>query len=193
MRPWVAFSAAIPVNAAGPRTEIATSLPMPIGATPAAIAADSPPDDPPGVRSRFQGLLVRPVTRLSVSVQAENSGMLVFARGMPPAALNRVTAVASLSGTYVSKSFEPRLVGTPAVSNASLIEKGTPCSGPRTAPRATAASAASAAFSAAASIKVTIALIFGLTAAVRSRCACTTSRDETCLLRMRAASRVASE
>ena len=44
-----------PVKAAGPRTEIMTSLPMPIGDMPAAIAADSPPDEPPGVRSRFQG------------------------------------------------------------------------------------------------------------------------------------------
>src|ERR1700730_17484125 len=73
----------MPVKAAGPRTEIMTSLPMPIGDMPAAIAADSPPDEPPGVRSRFQGLLVRPVTRLSVSVQAENSGTFVFIRGMP--------------------------------------------------------------------------------------------------------------
>src|SRR5258708_16023529 len=67
MRPWVAFSPTIPVSAAGPRTEIATSLPMPIGERPAAIAADSPPEDPPGVRAGFHGLLVRPVRRLSVS------------------------------------------------------------------------------------------------------------------------------
>src|ERR1700687_3786749 len=98
MRPWVAFSAEMPVNAAGPRTEIATSLPMPIGDMPAAIAADSPPEDPPGVRSRFHGLLVRPVTRLSVSVHPENSGRLVLAMGMPPDALNRDNAGASESG-----------------------------------------------------------------------------------------------
>src|ERR1700731_2530932 len=103
MRPCVALSAATPVKAAGPRTEIATSLPMPIGDMPAAIAADSPPDEPPGVRSRFHGLLVRPVTRLSVSVHAENSGILVFARAMPPAALNRATAVASWVGRLPAK------------------------------------------------------------------------------------------
>src|SRR6202051_5010466 len=107
----------MPVKAAGPRTEIAPSLPMPIGDMPAAIAADSPPDEPPGVRSRFQGLLVRPVTRLSVYVQPENSGRLVFIMGMPPAALNRATAVASLSGTFPAKSLDPRWVRTPAVSN----------------------------------------------------------------------------
>src|ERR1700710_1705351 len=99
---------------------------MPIGDMPAAIAADSPPDEPPGVRSRFHGLLVRPVTRLSVSVQAENSGRLVFINAMPPAALKRATAVASAAGTWPSKSLEPRWVSTPAVSSASLIENGTP-------------------------------------------------------------------
>src|SRR5580692_4307312 len=107
IRPCVAFSAATPVKAAGPRTEIMTSLPMPIGDMPAAIDADSPPDEPPGVRSRFHGLLVRPVTRLSVSVHDENSGMLVFASGMPPAALYRATAVAYLVGIFPAKSFEP--------------------------------------------------------------------------------------
>src|ERR1700679_1106711 len=98
MRPCVALSAATPVKAPGPRTDIMTSLPPPIGDMPAAGAADSPPDEPPGVRSRFHGLLVRPVTRLSLSVQVENSGRLVFISGMPPAALKRATAVASLSG-----------------------------------------------------------------------------------------------
>src|SRR3984885_5479188 len=107
MRPWVALRAAMPVNAAGPRKEIATSLPIPIGDMPAAIAADSPPEDPPGVRSRFHGLLVRPVTRLSVSVHAENSGRLVFARTMPPAALKRDTAVASASGTRPANTLLP--------------------------------------------------------------------------------------
>src|SRR5258706_4463074 len=103
-----------------------TSLPMPIGDMPAASAADSPPDEPPDVRSRFQGLLVRPVTRLSVSVQPENSGILVFISGMAPAALKRATAVASLSGAFPANSFEAPWVGTPSVVNASLIRKGKP-------------------------------------------------------------------
>ena len=67
-RPCVAFSETIPVWAAGPRTEIARSVPRPSGDMPAAIAADSPPLEPPGVRSRFQGLFVRPVRRLSLSI-----------------------------------------------------------------------------------------------------------------------------
>src|SRR5260370_21862896 len=106
----------MPVKAAGPRPEIARSLPIPIGDRPAAIAADSPPEEPPGVRSRFQGLLVRPVTRLSVSVQNENSGRLVFISEMPPAALKRATAAASAVGMWPANSFDPRWVRTPAVS-----------------------------------------------------------------------------
>src|ERR1700688_1638608 len=108
MRPWVAFKPTIPVRAAGPRTEIARSLPMPIGERPAAIAADSPPLEPPGVRSRFQGFLDNPVTRLSVSCQAENSGRFVFANGIAPAALKRVTTVASFVGIFPTKLREAR-------------------------------------------------------------------------------------
>jgi hypothetical protein len=121
-----AFSPTIPVSAAGPRTEIATSLPMPIGESPAAIAADSPPLEPPGVRSTFHGFLVRPVTRLSVSCQAENSGRFVFASGIAPAALKCVTTVASFSGMFPEKILDPRCVSTPAVSMLSLIVNGTP-------------------------------------------------------------------
>src|ERR1700722_1371542 len=97
-----------------------TSLPMPIGDMPAASAADSPPDEPLGVRSRFHGLLVRPVTRLSLSVQVENSGRLVFISGMPPAALKRATAVASAAGIWPANNFDPRCVRTPGVARESL-------------------------------------------------------------------------
>jgi hypothetical protein len=48
---------------------MARSLPSPSGDIPAAIAADSPPLEPPDVRSRFQGLFVRPVRRLSDSIE----------------------------------------------------------------------------------------------------------------------------
>src|ERR1700686_74401 len=105
MRPWDAFKPTIPVRAAGPRTEIARSLPMPIGERPAPNAADSPPLEPPGVRSKFHGFLDKPVTRLSVSCQAENSGRLVLARGIAPAALKRVTTVTSFSGMFPPKFF----------------------------------------------------------------------------------------
>lgn len=75
---------------------------------PAAIAADSPPLDPPGVRSRFHGLFERPVSRLSDSVEYENSGRFVFASTIAPALFSRVTATASTSGTRPLKIGEPR-------------------------------------------------------------------------------------
>jgi len=59
----------MPVCAAGPRTEMARSVPSPRGDMPAAMAADSPPLDPPGVRSRSQGLFDLPVSKLSLSIQ----------------------------------------------------------------------------------------------------------------------------
>jgi hypothetical protein len=68
-RPCVAFMEVMPVCAAGPRTEMARSVPRPIGDMPAAIAADSPPLDPPGVRVKSQGLFDRPESRLSLSIQ----------------------------------------------------------------------------------------------------------------------------
>src|SRR6202030_4671735 len=108
MRPWVAFKPTIPVRAAGPRTEIARSLPMRMGERPAAIAPDSPPLEPPGVRSKFHGFLDKPVTRLSVSCQAENSGRLVLASGMAPAALKRVTTVPFFSGIFPQNILEAR-------------------------------------------------------------------------------------
>jgi hypothetical protein len=66
-RPGVGFNSAIPQQCAGMRIDPPPSLPIPPAEQKEAIAADSPPLDPPGVRSRFQGLLVRPVTWLSVS------------------------------------------------------------------------------------------------------------------------------
>src|SRR6185369_1944495 len=104
----------MPVWAAGPRVEMATSLPRPSGDIPAAIAADSPPLEPPGVRSGSQGLRDVPTSRLAVSVQYENSGKLVLAKGIPPAARNRATAVASASATRSRNRAEPRVVTTPA-------------------------------------------------------------------------------
>ena len=57
----------MPQKWAGTRIEPPPSLPRPPAEQPDAIAAASPPLDPPGVRSRSHGLLVRPVMKLSVS------------------------------------------------------------------------------------------------------------------------------
>jgi len=48
---------------------IATSLPSPIGDIPVAMAAASPPLEPPDVRTTLYGFNVFPEARLSVSVQ----------------------------------------------------------------------------------------------------------------------------
>src|SRR3982074_3233353 len=118
----------MPLKAAGPRTEMARSLPMPIGERPAPIAAPSPPLEPPAVRSRFHGLLVRPVMRLSLSVQAPNSGLLAFIKGTPPAALKRATEDAALSGCTRRSADERHEWAPAAAPSRSLIEKGTPWS-----------------------------------------------------------------
>ena len=100
--------------------------------------------------------------------------------------------VASASGTRPLKIGEPRWVGTFAVSMESFAVKGTPCKGPSLAPLATALSAASAASNAFSAVRVTTALIFGFTALMRSKCAWTTSREESCPVRISSANAVAS-
>lgn len=63
----VGFRAAMPQNVAGTRTLPPMSVPNPMGDPRAAMIAASPPLLPPGVRSRFHGLFVRPYTGLSDS------------------------------------------------------------------------------------------------------------------------------
>ncbi len=65
--PGVGFSPAIPQKCAGMRMEPPPSLATPPAEQNAAIAAASPPLEPPGVRVTSHGLLVRPVIALSVS------------------------------------------------------------------------------------------------------------------------------
>ena len=66
MRPKLGFSPKQPVNEAGSRTEPPPSLAVTSETTPPAIAADEPPDEPPGVRSRFHGLRDTPNSRFFV-------------------------------------------------------------------------------------------------------------------------------
>ncbi|HUC24539.1 MAG TPA: hypothetical protein VMA73_17665 [Streptosporangiaceae bacterium] len=114
-----------------------------------------------------------------------------MARRIAPARFMRATLVASVSGMRPSKIGEPRWVSTPAVSNESLTVNGTPWSGPTFPPAASSSSAALAA-SSAPSASVTMALMLGLVASMRSRCACTTSTDEAFPVRISSASPVAS-
>src|SRR5207302_8626164 len=106
------------------------SLPSPKGDKPAAIAAASPPLEPPGDRSRSYGLFVRPYTGLSVALPPPHGGQFVFPSRIPPAARTRATTVASRARTYVVRSATPSAATRPAVSITSLTVNGTPCSGP---------------------------------------------------------------
>ena len=65
---------------------------------PAAIAADSPPLDPPGVRSRSHGFRVSPYRTLSVSYAIRNSGVFVLPSKIAPAFRSRRTDTASEFG-----------------------------------------------------------------------------------------------
>ena len=66
-----------PQHDAGMRREPPMSLPWAIGTRPAATAAAEPPLDPPGDRSRAQGLWAGPKARGSVVGDIVSSGTLV--------------------------------------------------------------------------------------------------------------------
>src|SRR5687767_7071739 len=58
--PAVGLMPASPQKAAGMRIDPPPSVAVAMGASPAAIEAAEPPDEPPGDRSRFHGFLVAP-------------------------------------------------------------------------------------------------------------------------------------
>ncbi len=71
------------------------SEPSETGTIPAATAAAEPPEEPPGTRSRSQGLQVLPKYELSVVEPKANSSILVLPMGMAPALTALETQVAS--------------------------------------------------------------------------------------------------
>ncbi len=192
-----------PQHRAGFRMDPPMSLPRPNGAIPEPTTEPSPPLDPPAVRSGFHGLRVSPRKALSVDTRSPSSGMFVRPIGIPPAALTRSTVIASRGGKASAKAATPWVVAYPKRSMFSLIVNGTPWSGPSLSPppapapkpgsscSETARSAASAAANAASAISTVMAFNRGLTSAIRSRCASTTSRLETSLVSMRCARSVA--
>src|SRR3954453_21564879 len=104
------------------------SLPSASAAMPVHTAAAEPPDDPPGVRSRFHGLRVTPHASDAVHGQSVSSGTLVLPTISAPAFRNLVTTSASSALTPRSAR-EPHAVDWPATSVSSLIATGTPASG----------------------------------------------------------------
>jgi hypothetical protein len=82
------------VTAPGCRIEPPVSVPMARGASNDATAAADPPPEPPGIRSRSQGLWVGPYAECSVDDPIANSSMLVLPSITVPAAWSRSTIVA---------------------------------------------------------------------------------------------------
>src|SRR5205807_8811368 len=137
--PGVGLMPTMPQNDAGIRIEQPKSVPCANGAIPVATATADPPEEPAGLNAGFQGLRVTPNTSLKVLAPAPNSGVLVLPSTMAPAAFSRATTSASSSGTWCSKILLPHVVRMPLVGVRSLIDTGTPCSGPRRARRRAAA------------------------------------------------------
>ena len=143
-----------------------------------ASAAAEPPLEPPAVRARFHGLRVAPNTAFVVFGPNANSGVFVLPMMMAPASRRRWTTSASSSGTWLSKSLEPKVVRRPRVGVTSLIPTGMPNSGGSVALRLRAAVARRASHSAASRASVTIAFTLGLTASIRASSACMTSSGD---------------
>ena len=175
-RPMVGRRPTTLQNAAGLRREPPMSLPSAIGHMPVASATAAPPLLPPAERVRSYGLRVVPKTGLNVWEPAANSGTLVLPSAIVPAARSRAMIRSSESGTLPARIGEPMVVRMPAVAWVSLCRIGMPCSTGSSAPDVRRRSAASARASACSATSVTTALTGGLTAAIRSRKACVTSR-----------------
>src|SRR3989442_12549131 len=99
MRPEEGFRPNILAKGAGRGMGPPPSVPMWSGPSPAAAAADAPPDEPPGVRSRFQGLRVGPKRRLWVAPIQPKVGVFVLPSMIAPARFMRSTIGASSVGT----------------------------------------------------------------------------------------------
>ena len=148
------------------------------GSTPPASAAEEPPLDPPGVRSRFQGERVTPNSGFLVIAVKPNSGVFVLPTTIAPAARSRATWVESASATESRNTREPMEVTMPATSSRSLTPRGTPSSG-RASPAARRASAVSASvISASRDRWLTTALSLGCVASMPSRVAVINSTQE---------------
>src|SRR2546427_11264940 len=93
-RPYVGFSPTTPDSDAGWRMLPPVSVPSDHRASPAATAAALPPDDPPGTRSRSQGLRVGKKPEFSVDEPMANSSRLVLPTTGRPAASSRSATVA---------------------------------------------------------------------------------------------------
>src|SRR6478736_2610996 len=99
-------------------------------ASPAATAADGPPDDPPGTCAVFQGFRVGKKEEFSVEEPMANSSVFPLPTNTEPASRSLRTTVASYGERYPLSIWEPAVVSASTVHNTSLIEDGMPVNGP---------------------------------------------------------------
>jgi hypothetical protein len=129
MRPREGFRPTSPQQAAGIRTEPPPSLPCATGTSPAATAAAAPPEDPPGVRSRSQGLRVGPNMRASLTGKMPYSGSVVVPTITKPASRRRRVMLWSYGATCSAISSQPYVSRSPLTGLLFLIAIGTPAKG----------------------------------------------------------------
>ena len=182
-RPNVALMPTRPLKLEGMRTEPPPSVPMAIGPRPAATAAPAPPEEPPGVRSVFQGLRVMPCSGESVTPLWPYSELVLWANTMAPASRSRATAGASASAGVLSVSLLPIEAGQPLTRTSSLIDTGTPSRAESGLPFFQRRSESRAAFSAGSASTWQKALISELIRPVRASTAFMVSTGEALPLR----------
>src|SRR5690606_8832071 len=112
---------------AGRRVDPAPSDAFASGTMPEATAAADPPEDPPAVRVRSQGLRVGPKASGSEVKESANSGVFDFPRITRPAALYRAVMVESRVLTTPRSSSEPEDKSIPSASKPVFFKSiGTP-------------------------------------------------------------------
>jgi hypothetical protein len=149
------------------RIEPPPSLACANGTTRAATKAAAPPDDPPGIRVRSQGLCVGPFDNGSVDEIRPASGVADFPSETRPAPRHLLANGLSLVATRPASPRLPASVGAPFQSIRSLMKVGTPANAPDSSPAASDRADSN--------VSVTIPLTCGSTALARFIAASTCS------------------
>nr|BFE78357.1 hypothetical protein GCM10020093_009580 [Planobispora longispora] len=187
-RPTVGRMPTTPQHAAGKRIDPPMSLPCASGVMPAARELAAPPLEPPGVWSALHGLRVLPCASLVENQRTENAGTLLRPRRIAPAPRRAPMHASSSVAVAPARAAIPWLIRRPFCGVLSLVETGTPCSGPSASPAATASSARRASARASSGRTSTRAFNMGLTSSILLRQDSTTSTAEISRVRIPAAS-----
>src|SRR5262247_3656475 len=103
------------------------SVPRLIGASPAAIAAAEPDDEPDGECSVFQGLRAGGKSTSQDGPPCANSQVAFLPSRIAPAASNRAVQALSSVGTLFASKRDCAVVRIPATSKMSFNPYGMPC------------------------------------------------------------------